>query len=137
MSSARAFRLGWSPRWFDAVELFARLESFGRCCLRDFGGWRCVGFRRHDCYSSAWRIGWSSTIVLTERCARATNNGMSNDHEAGEGQPVKASIGEQMRRIRALVKPENCARSRKLARKAANARWAKVREKNALQVAAV
>ena len=56
----------------------------------------------------------------------------------GDAGPVaRVDLREHMRRIRALVKPENCARPKAKARKAANARWAKVREKNALQVAAV
>jgi hypothetical protein len=80
------------------------------------------------------------------------NDGMSNAGEgttaathAGQskqGSGVKAAkvvgaavdLTAHMKRIRGLVKPENCARPSRLARKAARVRWDAVRGKKMAQV---
>ena len=56
----------------------------------------------------------------------------------GDAGPVaRVDLREHMRRIRALVKPENCARPKAKARHAARVRWDAVREKKTAQAVGV
>jgi hypothetical protein len=62
---------------------------------------------------------------------------MSNEADATNSGKGGSDLAAHMRRIRGLVKPENCVRSRAKARHAARVRWDAVREKNRLESVAV